>query len=372
MTPVRNIISVDDISREWWDNLYSRCCDIIAKPGDYVDSCRGKILATMFYEPSTRTSFSFQSAVQRLGGDVFGFSDPLGTSASKGETLADTIKIISSYADTIVIRSPQEGAATAAAMYSDVPVINAGDGGHFHPTQTLADLTTIAQKRGGIGDLSIGLCGDLKYGRTVHSIVSALSMFPGIRFSLISPKELRMPEYVLEQMRSREQDFIESELFAEIIPELDILYMTRIQRERFHSSSEYRRLKGVFILTKELLQTARADMLVLHPLPRYGEIEVEVDSDPRAVYFEQARYGMLIRMALLLELLHLPRLAPLPLPGAAESAIRCRNPACITQTETYLPQLVSGSESERCGYCDKDFSSSYPAQVSNIKIRTLN
>jgi len=326
----------------------------------------------MFYEPSTRTSFSFQAAAQRLGGDVFGFSNPLGTSVSKGETLADTIKIVASYADAIVIRSPQEGAATASALYSDVPVVNAGDGGHFHPTQTLADLTTIAQKRGGIADLSIGICGDLKYGRTVHSLVSAMALFPGIRFNLISPRELRMPDYVLDQMRSRGQDFIESERFAESIPELDILYMTRIQRERFHSSSEYRRLKGVFILTKELVETARPDMLVLHPLPRYGEIMPEVDSDPRAVYFEQARYGMFIRMALLLDLLHMPRLAPPPLPEAAEAAVKCGNPACVTQTETYLPQLVSGSESERCGYCDKDFAGTYEAPLSKIEIKTLN
>ena len=355
MIRTRNLVSVSDLSKEWWEAMYSRCCDIIANPGNYVDSCRGKVLATMFYEPSTRTSFSFQSAVQRLGGDFFGFSDPLGTSASKGETFADTIKIVASYADAIVIRTPQEGAATAAAMYSDVPVINAGDGGHFHPTQTLADLTTIMQKRGDIRDIRVGICGDLKYGRTVHSVVEAMGMFPGVSFRLISPPELRMPQYVLDIIRQNGQQYDESEQFAENIPELDILYMTRIQRERFHSSAEYRRLKGVFVLTKELVDTARPDMLVLHPLPRYGEIAPEVDSDPRAAYFDQARFGMFIRMALLHDFLNLPRLAPPPVPSGDTAPIKCENPACVTQTETYLPQITPPGDADRCGYCDKGF-----------------
>jgi aspartate carbamoyltransferase catalytic subunit len=307
----------------------------------------------MFFEPSTRTSFSFQSAAQRLGGGTFGFSDPLGTSVTKGETFADTSRIVGSYADTIVIRSPQEGAATAAALYSDVPIINAGDGGHFHPTQTLVDLTTIAQKRGGIENICVGLCGDLKYGRTVHSIVEALALFPGVSFYLISPRELRMPDYVLAQMRVRGQAFTETENFVGSIPELDILYMTRIQRERFHSSAEYRRLKGVYILTRDLLAKAKPDMLVMHPLPRYGEIDPGVDSDPRAVYFEQARYGMFIRMALLLEFLHMPRMAPTPLEGESTDA-KCQNPACITQTEAYLLQTVTKGGPARCRYCDKE------------------
>ena len=353
MKQVRNIVGMGDISKQWWDALYSRCCDIILHPGDYIDSCRGKILATMFFEPSTRTSFSFQAAALRLGGGTFGFSDPLGTSVSKGETFADTVRIVASYADAIVIRSPQEGAAAAATFYSDVPVINAGDGGHFHPTQTLADLTTIAQKRGGIGDFRIGLCGDLKYGRTVHSIVEALAVFPGVTFYLISPDELRMPDYVLKQMRLRGQVFIESDRFSETIPELDILYMTRIQRERFHSSAEYRRLKGVYILTKKLLENAKPDMLIMHPLPRYGEIDPDVDTDPRAVYFEQARYGMFIRMALLLEFLHLPRLSPPPVMGDI-TAVKCKNPACVTQTEPYLMQLESVGGTGKCRFCDKE------------------
>jgi aspartate carbamoyltransferase catalytic subunit len=294
----------------------------------------------MFFEPSTRTSFSFQSAVQRVGGSTFGFSDPLGTSASKGETLADTMRIVASYAHSVVIRTPQEGAATAAAMYSDVPIINAGDGGHFHPTQTLADLTTIMQKRGDIRNICVGICGDLKYGRTVHSLAEALGMFPGVSFRLISPSELRMPQYALDMISANGQEYVESEQFAENIPELDILYMTRIQRERFHSSAEYRRLKGVFVLSKELMGTAKSDMLVMHPLPRYGEIEPDVDDDPRAVYFEQARYGMFIRMALLHDFLHIPRAAPPPVPNGNAAPIKCENPACITQTETYLPQIT--------------------------------
>ena len=353
MALVRNLVSLGDITMEWWESLYSRCCDIMANLDDYTDSCRGKILATMFFEPSTRTSFSFQAAAQRLGGGIIGFSDPLGTSASKGETLADTIKVISSYSDTIVIRSPLEGSAAVAAMYSDVPVINAGDGGHLHPTQTLADLATIIQKRGEIANLRIGLCGDLKYGRTVHSIVEALSIFPGLSFHLISPEELRMPDYVLSQMRARKQDFVESERFAETIPELDILYMTRIQRERFHSSAEYRRLRGIFVLTKELLKKAKSDLLIMHPLPRYGEIDSEVDEDPRAAYFDQVRYGMFIRMALLLDFMHLPRQTASPLTG--DNAVKCQNLACVTQTENYLLQpFPNGSQAMICRYCEKD------------------
>ena len=355
MTPVRKLVNVDDMSRTWWDDLYSRCRDIIARPGVYADSCRGKILASMFYEPSTRTNFSFQAAAQRLGAGVFGFSDPLGTSVSKGETLADTIRMTASYSDTIVIRSPQEGAATAASLYSEVPIINAGDGGHSHPTQTLTDLTTIAQKRGNIGNMRIGLCGDLKNGRTVHSLVETLAMFPGISFCLISPNELKLPEYVIDHMAAHGQEYAESESLIDCIPELDALYMTRVQRERFKDAAEYRRLKDVYILTKKMLDGAKKDLLILHPLPRYGEIAQDVDDDPRAVYFEQARYGMLIRMALLLDFMHLSRQAPLPV-TQPRAAADCSNPACVTQSDAYLPQLASRSGPDRCGYCDKKIS----------------
>jgi len=354
MSQVRKLIHVGDMSRPWWDDLYARCRDIIARPEVYSDSCRGKILASMFYEPSTRTNFSFQAAAQRLGAGVFGFSDPVGTSASKGETLADTIRMTAAYSSTIVIRSPQEGSATAASLYSEVPIINAGDGGHSHPTQTLTDLTTIAQKRGGIGNIRIGLCGDLMHGRTVHSLVEAMEMFQGISFYLISPKELKLPDYILERMRAQGQTFEESESLVDCIPELDILYMTRIQRERFRDAGEYRRLKDVYVLTKKMLDAAKSDMQIMHPLPRYGEIATDVDSDPRAVYFDQARYGMLIRMALLLEFMHLPREMP-PHADSNAAALRdeCTNPACITRSDTYLPRLVSRTGADRCGYCDK-------------------
>ncbi|MDR0491949.1 MAG: aspartate carbamoyltransferase [Oscillospiraceae bacterium] len=350
---MRNLVGLGDVPRQWWDGLYSRCCEIIARPGDYADSCRGRILATLFYEPSTRTNFSFQAAMLRLGGNVFGFSDPMGSSVSKGETLADTIRIAAAYSDTIVIRSPHEGAATAAAIYSQVPIINAGDGSHYHPTQTLADLATIAQKRGGIGNLRIGFCGDLKYGRTVHSLVESLSLFTGVSFCFISPPELRMPEYMRALMRSRGQEYVETASLSDAIPGLDILYMTRIQRERFSDAAEYDRLKGVYILTKDTLGCAKADMLVMHPLPRYGEIAPDVDSDPRAVYFDQARYGMFIRMALLLEFSHFPRQLPQVIDGHAGA--KCANPACVTQTEPYLPQIASVADRASCGYCDKKF-----------------
>lgn len=348
---MRNLIGLSDMPLQWWDSLYSRCRDIIARPGDYADTCRGKILATLFYEPSTRTNFSFQAAMLRLGGNVFGFSDPMGSSVSKGETIADTIRIAAAYSDTIVIRNPREGAAAAAAMYSDVPVINAGDGSHFHPTQTLADLATIAQKRGEIGNVRVGFCGDLKYGRTVHSLTEALAHFPGVSFYLISPQELRLPEYTKGIMRAHGQDYIEMSSLADAIPDLDILYMTRIQRERFTDAGEYERLKDVYVLTKDMLASARADMLVMHPLPRYGEIATDVDADPRAVYFEQARYGMFIRMALLLEFSHLPRQSPPP-PSATSDA-KCSNPACVTISEPYLPHRPAATDPARCWYCDK-------------------
>ena len=350
-----------DITRQYWDELYKCCCDIIAHPDGYVDACRGKVLASLFFEPSTRTNFSFQSAMMRLGGSTFGFSDPMGTSVAKGETLADTIRIVASYSDAIVMRSPLEGAATAASLYSQVPIINAGDGGHHHPTQTLADLTTIAQKRGEISNFTIGLCGDLKYGRTVHSLVEALSLFTGISYYLISPHELRMPDYHLNNMRLNNQDYFESDQLAQCLPELDILYMTRVQRERFRDAKQYERLRGVYVLDRNLLGSARRDMLLMHPLPRYGEISYDVDSDPRAVYFEQARYGMFIRMALLYNFVQQPRTTTTPiqsqssLHSTASPAVPCRNPICVTQTEAYLPP--SNREDggvTRCDYCDEE------------------
>lgn len=308
-------------------------------------------MASLFFEPSTRTNFSFQTAMMRLGGDVVGFSEPGATSASKGETLADTIRMMSSYADVIVMRSPYEGAALAASFYSDVPIINAGDGGHFHPTQTLCDLTTISQKRGGIGDLNVGLCGDLLYGRTVHSLLLALSRFQNINYFLISPRELSVPDYMLTQLKKQNQKYIEITSLESTLPQLDILYMTRIQRERFTDPADYDRLKGVYVLTKRKLQAAKPDCLVMHPLPRVDEISRDVDDDPRAVYFEQARFGMFIRMALLLKMSSLERISPKTVESNTE--LKCRNPKCITQSEVYLPALAKTEDPESCAYCDK-------------------
>lgn len=347
---IRHLINIEDVTVEWWNDLYSTCKDIIAHPEDYSDACRGKVMASLFFEPSTRTNFSFQTAMLRLGGSVFGFSDPSATSSSKGETLADTIRMVSSYADTIVMRNPKEGAAKAASLYSEVPLINAGDGGHMHPTQTLADLTTINTLHGEIGNMNVGLCGDLKYGRTVHSLVMALSKFPNVTYYLIAPRDLAMPEYMLTFMKKHGQKYYEVTNLESTIPQLDVLYMTRIQRERFPDPLEYDRLKGVYVLTKRKLDQAKKDLLVMHPLPRVDEIAVDVDSDPRAVYFEQARYGMFIRMAFLLRTTHMPRIKPPYVDPAREH--RCRNKVCVTQSETYLPSLTYDADGLYCGYCD--------------------
>jgi aspartate carbamoyltransferase catalytic subunit len=331
--------------------LYKLCCEIIARPNDYSLSCSGKVLASLFFEPSTRTNFSFQAAMMRLGGSVFGFSEPNATSTAKGETLADTVRMMSSYSDAIVMRSPHEGAAMAASIYSDVPIINAGDGGHFHPTQTLADLTTIARKRGGIGSLNIGICGDLLNGRTVHSLVLALSMFPNINFYLISPRELSIPDYMLAHLKKQNQKYIEITSLESTLPQLDVLYMTRIQKERFSDPKDFERLKNIYVLNKRKLQAAKKDCLVMHPLPRLDEISRDVDDDPRAVYFEQARYGMFIRMALLLKMTHFDRI-----PASAvkdNTKLQCENSRCITWAESYLPALAKDSDSESCAYCDK-------------------
>lgn len=347
----RHLISIEDVSLAWWDYLYKQCCDIIARPGEYSLSCSGRVMASLFFEPSTRTNFSFQSAMMRLGGDVFGFSEPGATSTAKGETLADTVRMMSSYADVIVIRSPYEGAALAASLYSEVPIINAGDGGHFHPTQTLCDMTTISQKRGGIGDLNIGICGDLLYGRTVHSLVSALSRFPNINFFLISPRELSIPDYMLAHLKKQKQKYIEITSLESTLPQLDILYMTRIQRERFADPKDYDRLKNTYLINRRKMQAAKPDCLVMHPLPRLDEISRDVDDDPRAVYFEQARYGMFIRMALLLKMSFFERIPPKP--AESNTTMRCHNPKCITQSETYLPALAKEDDPESCAFCDK-------------------
>ena len=301
---MKYLIDPMDLSVEEIDELIDIANDIIKDRTRYQDVCRHKILATLFFEPSTRTRLSFESAMLSLGGSVLGFSSASNTSASKGESVSDTISVVSSYCDIIAMRHPKEGAPLVASQKSRIPVINAGDGGHQHPTQTLTDLLTIRSLKGRLGNLTIGLCGDLKFGRTVHSLISALIRYPGIRFVLISPEELRIPSYIREDVLAANNiPFTEVERLEDAMPDLDVLYMTRVQKERFFNEEDYVRLKNFYILTKAKMDLAKDDMLVLHPLPRVNEISVEVDDDPRAAYFRQAQYGVYVRMALILTLL---------------------------------------------------------------------
>ena len=303
---MRHLMNPLDFSVEELDKLFALADDIEKDPAKYAHKCDGKILATCFYEPSTRTRLSFESAMNRLGGRVIGFSDAASSSASKGESVSDTIRIISCYADICAMRHPKEGAPMVAAEKSLIPVINAGDGGHQHPTQTLTDLLTIRSLKGRLGNLTIGLCGDLKFGRTVHSLISALIRYPGIRFVLISPEELRIPSYIREDVLAANNiPFTEVERLEDAMPDLDVLYMTRVQKERFFNEEDYVRMKDFYLLDKQKMDMAPKDMLVLHPLPRVNEIAVEVDDDPRAAYFAQAQYGVYIRMALILTLLEI-------------------------------------------------------------------
>ena len=349
---MRHLIDFGDMTREEWDELYQRASRIMDDPDKFMDVCHGKVACNLFYEPSTRTNFSFQTAMMRLGGKVFGFSDPNSSSVAKGETLKDTIKMVSGYADVVVMRTPWEGSAKAASLYSHVPVINAGDGGHMHPTQTMADLTTITRLHGGVDGLSIGLCGDLKNGRTVHSLIKAMEKFKDVKFFLISPRELAVPEYMRSFMREHNIWFTEVTGLEAVIPQLDVLYMTRIQRERFVDPLEYERNKGIYILTRRKLERAKPDMLVMHPLPRVDEITVDVDDDPRAAYFQQARYGMFARMALLADLANQPRLEQTDVVEIGTKPV-CSNPRCITQTEHYLPPLVKKNGGvDCCAFCD--------------------
>ncbi len=301
---MKSLIDIMELSTQEIDELVRTACDIIDNPAKYAHKCDGKILATLFFEPSTRTRLSFESAMLSLGGQVLGFSEANSSSASKGESVADTIQTVSCYSDIIAMRHPKEGAPLVASRRSDVPIINAGDGGHNHPTQTLTDLLTIHREMGRFDNLTIGLCGDLKFGRTVHSLVAAMSRYAGIRFVLISPEELKLPRYVKEQyLKDTGIEYIQSADLESVIPELDILYMTRVQRERFFNEEDYLRLKDSYILTPDKLKNAKPDMRILHPLPRVNEISVAVDSDPRAAYFRQVRNGRYIRMALILKLL---------------------------------------------------------------------
>ena len=301
---IRHLIEPRDFSKEELEEIFNLAHQIIANPKDYSNICDGKILATLFFEPSTRTRFSFEAAMMKLGGKILGFSEPNSSSTAKGETLADTITMVSIYSDIIAMRHPMEGSAKLASMYSKVPVINAGDGGHQHPTQTLTDLLTIKSLKNGLNNHTVGICGDLKYGRTVHSLIKAMVRYEGTKFVLISPKELRIPDYIREEILIKNNiEFIEVEKLEDVIEDLDILYMTRIQKERFFNEEEYLRLKDSYILDGEKMKLAKDDMIVMHPLPRVNEIAIEVDSDKRACYFKQAEYGMYVRMALIAKLL---------------------------------------------------------------------
>ena len=355
----RSLIDITDLSTAELDDLIATANDIIDNPQKYENKCRGKKLATLFYEPSTRTRLSFEAAMYELGGNVIGFSDAGSSSATKGESVADTAKVISCYADIIAMRHPLEGAPLVASRNAQIPVINAGDGGHCHPTQTLADLLTIQREKGRLKNLTVGMCGDLKFGRTVHSLISALARYENIKLVLISPEELRIPEYIKNDVIIKKgMEYEETSSLDEALPKLDVLYMTRIQRERFYDPSEYERLKDSYILTPEKMQIAKADMSVRHPLPRGNEISVKVDDDPRACYIKQVANGKYMRMALILKLLSADEsegISGLKYEKLSRE-IKCRNPRCITQTEQELEQKfrkVEGKEGLlRCIYCE--------------------
>ena len=301
---MRNLINIMDLSAKEIDGLIEAACDIMKSPEKYERACEHKILATLFYEPSTRTRLSFESAMLSLGGQVLGFSEANSSSAAKGESVSDTAAIVSGYCDIIAMRHPKEGAPLVAAQTASVPIINAGDGGHYHPTQTLTDLLTVKREKGTFDNLTIGVCGDLKFGRTVHSLIGAMSRYEGVRFVLISPEELKLPRFVKQQfIKDKGIPYEQSTQLEEVMDRLDVLYMTRVQRERFFNEEDYLRLRDSYILTPDKLKSAKEDMIIMHPLPRVNEISVEVDKDPRAAYFRQAHNGKYIRMALILKLL---------------------------------------------------------------------
>ncbi len=349
---MRNLVNILDLSISEIDELVKVASDIMENPEIYSDCCRGKILGTLFFEPSTRTRLSFTSAMMSLGGSVLGFSQAGSSSVSKGETVSDTIRMVSAYSDIIAMRHPKEGAPIVASRVASVPIINAGDGGHFHPTQTLTDLLTIKKKKGRFDDLIVGICGDLKYGRTVHSLISAMSRYKNVKFVLISPEELRLPDYVKDEyLFAGGCEYVETENLEAAIPSLDILYMTRIQAERFDSADEYEKLKNSYILTAAKLETAKEDLSIMHPLPRVNEIDVDVDDDPRADYFDQAMYGRYIRMALILMLLKTKGVDDRRAGGEENPHLICKNPLCISRTERGIKRLFN--EEGNCIYCDQ-------------------
>ena len=353
---LRHLIDFYDMSTNDWDNLYDLACDIKKAPGKYSGVCSGKIMATLFYEPSTRTQLSFQSAMLKLGGSVIGFADPNSSSVSKGESLRDTIKIVSGYSDILVMRNPKEGAAYAASLYSPIPLVNAGDGSHLHPTQTMADMFTIKNELDRYENLTIGLSGDLLNGRTVHSLIKAFSRYKNNKFYFISTKKLGMPLYIIDMIKSTDNEYYEVETIGECIGELDILYMTRIQRERFDSEDEYleQKISGGYILKKEHMEAAKSEMIILHPLPKVDEIEPEIDDDPRAMYFRQAENGVYVRMALVLMLLEANRERFIDLKKYKIAGNQfCSNNKCITHEEKYLPELtINENNICVCRYCE--------------------
>ncbi len=356
---MKSLIDVTDLSVSETKELMDTAKDIIENPSKYSEACKGKKLATLFFEPSTRTRLSFEAAMLELGGNVIGVSSAENCSASKGESVADTAKVLSCYADIIAMRHPKEGAPLVAALNASVPVINAGDGGHKHPTQTLTDLFTIINEKGRLDNLTVGFCGDLKYGRTVHSLITALSRYEGIKLVLISPSELKIPTYVKKDFIERcGMEYTETQDLESALGSLDVLYMTRIQRERFSDGNEYERLKNVYVLDEEKMKKAKNDMIVMHPLPRVNEISVGVDSDKRACYFKQVFNGKIIRMALILKLLKdAENKAAFSAEGKVYEEYRCANSRCITSVEQELEHRFApsknGGEVLRCIYCDK-------------------
>ena len=358
---MRSVIDILDLSVNEVNELLATAEDMIANPAKYSEACRGKKLATLFFEPSTRTRLSFEAAMYELGGNVIGFSSAKDTSASKGESVADTSKVISCYADIIAMRHPKEGAPFVASQNASIPVINAGDGGHHHPTQTLADLLTIKHEKGRLNNLTVGFCGDLKFGRTVHSLITALCRYENINFVMISPDELKLPGYVKNEIpEGKGFTYTETTDLESVMPTLDILYMTRVQQERFDDIEEYLRLRDAYILTPEKLVPAKKDLIVLHPLPRVNEISVAIDDDPRACYFKQVRNGKYMRMALILKLIREAEANPVRVQKNTEGTYlydyKCDNPRCITTTEQELKQIFRVVSPEnricRCIYCD--------------------
>ncbi len=350
---MQHLIDLDDYPVSWWNRVIALGKDIYTNPGRYKGACSGKVMGTLFYEPSTRTQMSFQTAMLRLGGSLIGFDNPATSSVSKGENLKDTTKIVSGYSDVLVIRHPLEGAAKAAALTAECPVINAGDGGHLHPTQTLTDMLTLTMEKGRLSGLTIGMCGDLLNGRTVHSLCKALSCYPDNKFIFISTPELMVPQYVKDILNSHGCEYKEVSSLEETIPELDVLYMTRIQSERFASVEEYEAQKNVYVLDRKKLNLGKSDLIVLHPLPRVDEITMDVDEDSRALYFKQTKYGVYVRMALVLTMIENKDTVQL-LKGDILKGTKCTNPRCITHAEKYLPEsFIKSGDIAECEFCDE-------------------